>query len=332
MRNGQDALVSIERPRAAAKLRRGLPFLASLAVLGVALAVNAALQPNLFTLPVIRSNLATFLPLIAAAVGQAIIVIGGGIDLSAGGIITLVNVALVSLADLWGAESILGTLTAVAAGLLLAIGAGLTNGLLVASLRLQAVVATFATSFVWMGLALAILPVPGGRAPLPLYRLYRASLFGVPWVVLLAALVILLWLLLKRSRMGRYLYAVGAHPQAAFSSGLPVTRVMVAAYGLGALFFGLAGVFLTADIASGDPLVGAPLTLSTIAAVVIGGAPLSGGAGGAGGAAVGAVVLGLVRNIIFFANVPPFYQDFVSGLIIIAALAVAAGGRGRGSA
>lgn len=329
MIDGQDSRLIIQRPPLSVVFRRSLPFLASLAVLGLVLVVNAVLQPNLLTLPVIRSNLATFLPLIAAAVGQAIIVIGGGIDLSAGGIITLVNVVLVSLAGLWGAESGWSTLAVVLVSLLVALAAGLINGLLVASLRLQAIVATFATNFVWMGLALAVLPVPGGRAPVPLYRLYRASVLGIPCVVLLLVLVILLWVIIKRSQLGRFLYAVGGHAPAAFASGVPVERVRLFSYGLGALFFGLAGVFLTADIASGDPLIGEPLTMSTIAAVVIGGTPLAGGAGGAGGAVVGAIVLGLVRNIIFFANVPPFYQDFISGVIIIAALALAAGGRGR---
>lgn len=329
MLNGQDARLIIQRPPLPSVLRRSLPFLASLGVLGGVLVVNAILQPNLLTLPVIRSNLATFLPLIAAAVGQAIIVLSGGIDLSAGGIITLVNVVLVSLAGVWGTESGWSTLAAVLVSLLVAVAAGLLNGLLVASLRLQAIVATFATNFVWMGLALAVLPVPGGQAPIPLYRLYRASFLGIPSVVFLLILVILLWVILKRSRIGQFLYAVGGHAQAAFASGLPVERVRMLTYGLGGLFFGLAGVFLTADIASGDPLIGSPLTMNTIAAVVIGGTPLAGGTGGAGGAVVGAIVLGLIRNIIFFANVPPFYQDFISGLIIIAALALAAGGRGR---
>lgn len=330
MSDGRGSPPPVHGPPLTVLLRRSQPFFASLGVLVLVLAVNAVLQPNLLTLPVIRSNLATFLPLIAAAVGQAIIVLSGGIDLSAGGIITLVNVVLVSLAGVWGAESGWGTLAAVLVSLLVAVAAGLLNGLLVASLRLQAIVATFATNFVWMGLALAVLPVPGGQAPVPLYRLYRASVLGIPSVVLLLLLVILLWLILKESRLGRFLYAVGGHAQAAFASGLPVARVRMLSYGLGALFFGLAGVFLTADIASGDPLIGSPLTMNTIAAVVIGGTPLAGGAGGAGGGVVGAIVLGLVRNIIFFANVPPFYQDFISGLIIIVALALAAGGRGRG--
>lgn len=330
MSDGRGSPPPVHGPPLTVLLRRSQPFFASLGVLVLVLAVNAVLQPNLLTLPVIRSNLATFLPLIAAAVGQAIIVLSGGIDLSAGGIITLVNVVLVSLAGVWGAESGWGTLAAVLVSLLVAVAAGLLNGLLVASLRLQAIVATFATNFVWMGLALAVLPVPGGQAPVPLYRLYRASVLGIPSVVLLLLLVILLWLILKESRLGRFLYAVGGHARAAFASGLPVARVRMLSYGLGALFFGLAGVFLTADIASGDPLIGSPLTMNTIAAVVIGGTPLAGGAGGAGGGVVGAIVLGLVRNIIFFANVPPFYQDFISGLIIIVALALAAGGRGRG--
>lgn len=298
--------------------------MASLGVLGAVVLVNASLQPNLLTLPVLRSNLATFLPLIAAAIGQAIIVIAGGIDLSAGGVITLVNVVVVTLTGLWSAADVWSTLAVVAMGLAVSVTAGLVNGLLVAYLRLQPLVATFATNFVWMGLALYILPVPGGSAPASLYRFYRASLLGVPTVVFIALGLFAVWAWVKGTRYGRYLYAVGGNAAAAFASGVAVSRTRLWSYALGALFFGLSGVLLTADIASGDPLVGTPLTMSSVAAVVIGGTPLSGGSGGAGGAIIGAVILGLIRNIIFFANVSPFFQDFISGVIVIVALAMAA--------
>src|SRR5690606_11268812 len=191
---------------------------------------NAILQPNLLTLPAIRSNLPTFLPVIAAAVGQAILVLSGGIDLSAGGIIPLVPVVPASPPGVGGPASGRGRPAGLVAGLLLAVAAALLSGLLVAALRLQAIVATFATNFVWMGLALAVLPVPGGQAPIPLYRLYRASFLGIPSVVFLLILVILLWVILKRSRMGQFLYAVGGHAQAAFASGLPVERVRMLTY------------------------------------------------------------------------------------------------------
>lgn len=317
-------------PTPSERLRRGLPLWISLVVLAAVVAVNGALQPNFFEMPVLRANVATFLPLIAAAVGQTLVVLTGAIDLSVGGIVTLVNVVTVSLLSDLGPQPGTGSvLLALAAGLLVGVLTGTVNGLLVAHLRLQSIIATFATSFVWMGLALYVMPTPGGSVPELVYRTYRGYFLGIPVVAWVVLVVLGLWWVIKRTRLGRYLYAVGGNAASAYASGVPVSLVMVAAYALEGLFAGIAGLALTADIASGDPLVGEPLTLSSITAVVIGGTRLAGGVGGAGGSAAGAAVLGLIRNVIFFANVPPFYQDFISGLIVIGALAAAALGSVR---
>lgn len=316
------------------RVRRSLPLLMSLVVLIITMLVSRILQPNFFDRAVVRSNIATFLPLIMAAVGQTLVVLAGAIDLSIGGIITLVNVATVSLLGLQGASDSAGfILVALAGGLAVGILAGLINGFLVAHLRLQAIIATFATNFVWMGLALLVLPTPGGSIPTMVYRAYRGYFLGVPVAGWLVILVLGVWWLIRRTKLGRYIYAVGGSAPSAYAAGINVQRVIVAAYALCGLFAGMSGIALTADIASGDPLVGGPLTLSAVTAVVIGGTRLSGGVGGAGGSVAGAVILGLIRNIIFFANVPPFYQDFVLGLIVITALAIAAiGGMRRRSA
>lgn len=300
-------------------LRRSLPTVGSFFLLVVAVAVNAMLQPFFFSAYSIESNLNTFVPLIAAAVGQTIIILGGGIDLSLGTIITLSNVVTVAVMAGQSNHILLG----IAAGLAVGAGAGLVNGLLAAVLRLQPIVATFATSFVWSGIALYIMPRPGGSVPMEFFRAYRSYLLGVPaaaWVILA---IIISWITLKRHRLGRHIYAVGGDEAAAFASGVPVTRVKVLSYVLGGLFAGLSGLAIVADTATGDPFVGDSITLTSIVAVVIGGTRLAGGSGGAGGSIAGAIVLGLVANIIFFANVSSWYQELINGLIVIAALALA---------
>jgi len=307
------------------RARRNSGLIVSLIVFTVVVVVNRVLQPNLFDRPVLRSNLTTFLPLVLASVGQTMVVLTGAIDLSIGGIVTLVNVATVALFGAMSGRTGMGAiLLPVIVGVATGVAAGAVNGALVAYLRLQPLIATFATNFIWMGLALYVLPTPGGSVPDGLCRVYRGYFIGVPNSAWFIVLTFLIWYLVRRRKLGRYLYAIGGSENSAYASGINVSAVRLTSYALCGLFSGLSGIALTADIASGDPLVGGPLTLSSVTAAVIGGTRLSGGEGGAAGSIVGAMILGLARNIIFFANVPPFYQDFVYGLLVIGALAIAA--------
>lgn len=295
------------------------PALAIYALLALVIGINALLQPYFFSAYSIQSNLNTFVPLIAAAVGQTLIILGGGVDLSLGAIITLVDVVVVATMN--GRVENIGL--AVLAGLAVGAGAGTLNGLAVAVLRLQPIVATFATSFLWSGITLWVMPRPGGSVPDIFYKGYRAAVGGVPVAAWIILGILLLWLAIKRHRVGRHIYAVGGDETAAYASGVRVTRVRVLSYTLGGLFAAIAGLAIVGNTASGDPFVGGPITLTSITAAVIGGTRLSGGAGGGGGSIAGAMVLGFVANIIFFANVPSFYQDLINGLIVIAALALA---------
>lgn len=297
-------------------------------LLVIAIATNAWLAPNFFSEFSIRSNFATFVPLVAAAIGQTIIVLGAGIDLSLGALITLSSVVGVVLMDGNPANLPVAFLAALAVGA----AGGFVNGSLAAYLRLQPIVATFATSFVWAGLTLQVLPQPGGEVPTAMTAFYRASVLGVP-VAALAILVLAgFWYAVKRHRLGLHIYAIGGDEQAAFASGINVNRVKVSSYVLGGVFAGLSALAILANTGSGDPYVGASagavfiggeLTLTSIAALVIGGTALSGGVGGAGGAIAGAIVLGLISNIVFFAGLSGGARELIDGAIVIGALALA---------
>lgn len=311
---------NVERPLWRTVLDRiQVPVWMSYALLVITIAVNASLQPYFFTLYNIQSNLNTFVPLVAAAVGQTLVVLGGGIDLSLGAIITLVDVVVVKLMG----GSMDNVPLALAVGLLVGAAAGLINGLFVAYVRLQPIVATFATSFIWSGLALWVMPRPGGSVPREFYRGYRDVLLGVPVAAWIILAIIGLWWLIKRHRISRYILAVGGDERAAYATGVPVTKVKVMSYVLGGLFAAVAGLGIVANTASGDPYVGGPITLTSITAVVIGGTRLSGGFGGAGGSIAGAMILSLVGNIVFFANVGSHYQELINGAIVVAALVLA---------
>ncbi len=295
------------------------PYLFALILLVVALGVNFYLQPNLFEQRVLSGNLRIFIPLMILAAGQAVVIMGGGIDLSVGTMVSMVNAILVTwiVRESTTAE----ILTAIAVGAGAGMAAGLFNGLCVAYLRLQPIVTTYATSFIYAGIALWVLPRPGGLMPSELTGLYRSNPLGLPLMVWLAALLILLWVGLRGTRYGRYLFATGGMAESAYATGVPVSLVRLSTYVIAGLMAALAALALTLSTGTGDPRIGDAMTLPSIVAVVLGGTRLSGGQGGVAGSIIGVVILGTIRNIISFADVPTWWQTFVDASIILIALA-----------
>ncbi|WP_181704733.1 ABC transporter permease [Chthonobacter rhizosphaerae] len=303
-----------------ATLLDGRLWLITLTALLVLVGVNAALQPNFLEPSVLQSNLTTFLPLVLVAIGQTYVVLAGDIDLSVGAVVALVNVTTVSVIAALGGDS-QSVLAGLAAGIGVGIACGLVNGFFVAVLRFQPIVTTFATSIVFAGLALRILPDAGLPVPEAYWRGYAGGLFGVPTVVLVLAAALVTIAVVGRRPFFTRLRAVGGQRTAAFQTGLSVGRLRIAAYVLSAVFAALASLCLTGETASGDPLMGQTLALSSISAVVLGGTALAGGVGGPFGSLLGALVLGMIGNVIFFAGLPFEYQTLVQGLIVLAALA-----------
>lgn len=295
------------------------PYLFALGLLVIALGVNFYLQPNLFEQRVISGNLRIFLPLMILTAGQAIVIIGGGIDLSVGTMVSMVNAILVT----WITRESTGTEILIAIGIGASAGmlAGLFNGLCVSYLRLQPIVTTYATSFIYAGVALWVLPRPGGLMPSSLTSFYRSNPLGVPLMIWVAALIILLWVGVRGTRYGRYLFAVGGQAEAAYATGVPVSLVRLSTYVIAGLMAAFAALALTLGTGTGDPRIGDAMTLPSIVAVVLGGTRLSGGQGGIAGSIIGVVILGTIRNIISFADVPTWWQTFVDASIIIVALA-----------
>lgn len=296
------------------------PYLFALILLIVAALTNFILQPNLLELRVLNGNMRSFMPLIVVTVGQAIVIMGGGIDLSVGAMVSLVTAVLVTqmTLDASAGQIILVTLLACGVGM----AAGALNGFGVAWLRLPPIVTTYATSFIFSGLALWILPRPGGSMPEDFARWYRrATPLNIPLGIWIALVLVLLWYFLRNTKYGNNLFAVGGKAEAAYATAVPVTRVLFSTYVIAGLMSALAALALTLGTSSGDPRIGDAMTLDSIVAVVLGGTRLSGGQGGVAGSILGVIILGLIRNIISFADVPSWYQTLVDALIIIAALA-----------
>ena len=298
---------------------RNKTYLVPLLLLLVAIGLNYYLQPNFFQPRVLNGNLRVMLPLMVLAAGQAIVIIAGGIDLSVGAMVSLVNVTLVTLItrESGAPDMLMGAGVA----LLLGAAAGALNGVCVAFLRLQPIVTTYATSFLFSGVALIILPRPGGSLPRALTTFYRSAPLGIPATAYGIVVLLLIWVLLRRTRFMQNLYAIGGNAAAARASGVRVALNSFGSYVAMGVFAALAAMMLTLSTGSGNSRLGDAMTLPSIVAVVLGGTRLAGGRGGVVGAVIGVAILTIIRNLITFANVPTWYQTLFDAVIILLALA-----------
>jgi len=297
------------------------PFLPALIILVVLLALNGIFEPNSLSYRALTGLVSTYLALMLLSVAQTYVVYAADIDLSIGAILSLVNVSVIVLMQYLG-SSPLAIVAACAAGILVGLTCGIVNGIVVAGLRLQPIVATFATSILFTGMALYVLPVAGMPAPTVYWRTYGGRFFDIPFVLYVVVAVGIILSLIAYSRLVTQLLSVGDGQQAAFQTGLPVTMIRIRGYALCGVFAALAALCVTGDTASGDPLVGGKMTLYSVAAVVLGGTALSGGVGSVIGSVLGALTIGLINSLVFFVGTPSEWQNLVQGLAILLALMV----------
>jgi ribose transport system permease protein len=283
-----------------------------------------------------RTLLNSGLTLAAASLGQTLVVLTGGIDLSIGPMVSLTNSIASEVTDKESPQSsmVLAAAAALAAGAL----GGLINGALVAYGRLQPIIVTLATGSIWTGIALYIRPSPGGFIPLEFSNILSGTAFaepvplplGLSWGIPIpkAAFVVLglvlYWLIFRRSRLATRIYAVGSSEGAAYLSGVNVQRAKLAAYTLAGLAAGCAGLINSAQTSTGNALSGTIFTLNSIAAVVLGGAALAGGAGSYLGTLAGAYVIAVIPSVLQFYGVSSFYKDLVQGSILLFAVSLGA--------
>lgn len=295
--------------------RRNTWTLGLLGLLALLLVFTKIINPS-YGMAGIQGLASAVLPIGLAAVAQAIAVISGGIDLSIGSMMALTSVIAASQMD--GASAEYGILVVVGV-VLLGLALGTINGTLVVVTRVPDIVVTLAMSFVWAGCALLVLRTPGGSAVDWLRQLVLGSVV-IEWIpkaaVVLVVVVAVIWIPLRRSRLGLSIYAVGSNRLAAFRSGIAVGRTKIVAYALAGLFAAFGGLALTASTGVGTPVPG-PYTLQSVAAVVLGGVSLAGGRGGVFGPLIAVVILQLVRTDMTFLNVNPNWATVAQGAILI---------------
>jgi len=303
------------------KLTSRYPALFALTLLVLSVLINVILQPNMFARDTLNSNMRVFLPMVILAAGQAIVILGGGIDISVGGIVSIINTILATRVGLEGSAETMWQYVAIS--LLIGILAGAINGFFVAYLRLQPIITTYATSFLFAGVALFILPNPGGGIPTSISEFYRSSIpLGLPLAFYVIAILLLGWGFLRSTRYGNFLFAVGGKAQAAYETAVPVTTIQFSTYVISGLMAAISGIAITMLSGSGNAESGSAMTLNSITAVVIGGTALSGGVGGVAGPMLGAITLGFIQNIISFAHIDTWWETFAKASIIVAALAI----------
>ena len=287
-----------------------------IAILVILLIVQANVAPT-FTSFDIQSLVIAALPLAFAAMAQSVVVISRGIDLSVGGAMALTNVISASLMN--GKST--GTALAICA-LVLVIGLviGTINGLTVVLSGVPDIIATLALGFVWSGLALVVMSTPGGGSPFGFQNLSTGSTVW-EWIpnglLVLAGVFLIVWVPLRSRRLGLRLFAVGSDPVAAQLSGVPVARTRVLAYTLGGLFAALGGLALTSTTGIGSPLAGDFYTLTSVAAVVIGGVSLAGGRGGLLAPILAAFILSTAVTVLTFLGVDSNYGQVIQGALIV---------------
>lgn len=262
-----------------------------------------------------------------AAMGETMIILTGGFDLSVGAVISLVNVVLASRMH----DPLPSQIGWSIGGLAIGAVAGAFNGVFVGLMRLPSLGVTLASMFIIEGLALLVMDQPGGKAPQALTRFLTGDvvpeLLPAPLIVLIVALAV--WAFIKNSRLGTGIYAVGSDEEGARANGTRVSLTKFATYTIGGVFYAAGGLFVTAQTGSGDPLIGAPILLPVFAAAVLGGARLGGGRGGCLGTVFGAYTLMLTINVLLVLDVSAYYSTVVEGVILI--LAGLGGSFGRNS-
>ena len=314
-----DPQTSMARRQALGLLRKIGPVIGLVLVFALFALLRPATFPTLENMQIVLTETAV---VGTAALGATIIIISAGIDLSVGSNIALCTVViaqmLVSHQPPW-----LAALAGIGAGM----GVGLTIGLLVTLLDLPPFIATLGLLTAIRGLAEGAANDSEVYAPItPLNSLLRKLMPGEHWMLfprgvwIMLALTVVVALVLRYTRFGRHVFAIGSNEQTARLCGVRVKQTKILIYVFAGLFAGIAGLLQFSYLTQGDPTTAKGLELDIIAAVVIGGASLSGGEGGVGGTLVGALIMTIVSNGCTKMDVPNSRQEIITGVIIVVAV------------
>jgi len=296
-----------------------LPYRIVLGLLALLLVIGSIFAERFSTVRNFMNVLEQLATLSLAALGQTVVILTGGIDLTIGALISAVSMLTSGLIN-GHSERVLPVIVAV-----LTFGAlvGALNGYLVERLRVHSLIITLGMASVLQGGCLLYSRGPVGAVPRSFDTLAFGRIWGVPISVLLVVTIYLgAWYLLKYTRTGRQLYAFGGDAGYARLLGISGRRVQIVAFGTSGLCAAAAGVLLVSRTGIGEPLAGAGFDLASVTPVVVGGTILAGGKGGVVGTFLGVLLVSLLNNLLNFLDVSTYYQWIIQGLIIIAAVSI----------
>ncbi|WP_396642381.1 ABC transporter permease [Microbacterium sp.] len=263
--------------------------------------------------------------LLLVALGQMVVLLAAQLDLSVGATIATTSVVTATVTSKLTSDGGSTVLIGLATGLAVGIVVGLFNGFFVAVVGVPSFMVTLGTTSILTGLALILsngAPV-SGVPPIFTATLATGSLFGIPVPLLIGAVVaVLVFIVLDRTAFGRNVYAVGGNSSAASVAGISVTATTIGAFVVCSVLASLAGVLLTARVASGEASLGSSFVMLSIAAAVLGGTSLFGGEGKLGLVILGVLFLGVLSNGMNLLHVSSYVQELVIGAVLVAAVAI----------
>lgn len=282
----------------------------ALALLVLLLIVLGFLSPGILSTRNLLNILNQQASLISVTIGQSLVVMTGGLDLSVGSVVSLTT-AIVSLDTPWAIP------LAVAAAFL----TGAVNAFGIVRLGLHPILMTLSTMTALQGIALLVRPIPGGTVPPWLAAFSNGTVSGIPLPAIASlGLALLASVALSQSRFGLHLLATGGSAENARLGGIDSDRVIAMAYILSSLLAGLAGINVAGRLGSGDPLVGTQFAIDSVAATALGGTLLSGGLGSIAGPTAGVLFLALLANGLNYLNISTYYQMIIKGALLIVAV------------
>ncbi len=264
-------------------------------------------------------NIAKTVPVVGiVAIGETLVLLTGGVDLSVGSVAALSGV----VTGLFWEQYNFPIWLAALAGLTAAVLVGLTNGLLVAKVNINPLIATLATFSIVRGLAFVLTNAQMNQLTNPQFQLIgRGDILGVPipFVIMLILYGVFIFIL-RRTRFGRDLYAIGGNPMAARLSGIPIRRYLIIVFTLSGLLAGAGGLVQASQLAAGAPQAATGMEFTVIAAVVLGGTSLAGGKGTLIGSLIGVFILRTLDNGLILTGVSSYYQEVARGVVLILAV------------
>jgi ribose transport system permease protein len=264
-----------------------------------------------------RTFILGILPMALLSMGQAVIIIGGGINLAIGAEAVLIN--CLSAKYMLGTSFTTSVLLAIFF-VILAMGLGALTGWIISTSGIADIVVTLATSFLLVGVAMFVMPQPGGGVNQDFADLIAGKDPNfIPPLIWLILPLLIIWIPLYRSKMGIDMYSIGSNKDAAFLSGVNVKTTRIKLYAVGGLFAGLSGIVLTGITLSSSPFanISNTATLNSVAGAVLGGVALAGGVGGLVGPALAALILYFIPTILLAYGIDPAYSQIITGALTI---------------